>query len=144
MNKLFFGLLAFVLTVNSFGQANSKNPFDHAGRIHNEIVLEYLRLHKASVSTADLIQKVKSVSNANNSFINLKPENKTFPSVSFLENGVTDFKNNFKNVVANSGLTSEGKLEAQKFIDKMLTLAANENTTFQNVASEILRTEDLI
>ena len=58
MKKLFFSLLAVVLTVNSFGQANSKNPFDHAGRIHNEIVLEYLRLHQAPASsTSDLIQK---------------------------------------------------------------------------------------
>ena len=96
MKKLLFSLVAIALTGSSFGQANSKNPYDYAGRIHNDVVIQYLNLHKASVtSTAELIQKVKIVSNQNNDFRNLKTENKTFPVASYLENGISDFKNNF-------------------------------------------------
>ena len=138
MKKLLFSLMAIALTINSFGQANSKNPYDSAGKIHNDVVTEFLTKYGSqNLSTSKTIELTNAICDSRGM------EGPRLTEMQF-NAGMKDIKNNFKETVSKSSLSSNGKIELQRLFDYMVNGGFKGGITIQESTAFILNFEDQI
>lgn len=109
------------LSVYAQQPANSRNPYDNAGRIHNQLVEEYLRRHPSGhPGINDVAAAMQAIANNNAEYRSL---NETPINARAIETGAPDIKNNFRNVVSSVKVAASAKTEIQSLIDHMFTIA---------------------
>ncbi|RZL38820.1 MAG: hypothetical protein EOP00_28260, partial [Pedobacter sp.] len=140
MKKLLFSLLAIVtFGVGANAQyENSKNPQDHTGILHNEIVDEYLKKYG---KTNNSIEKTIELTNE---IARSKGVAGPGLTVKQFNEGMSDIKNNFSGVVNKSSLSSKGKVELQRLFDYMLNNGFKGTLTFPQWKEFIFSFEDQI
>lgn len=109
------------LSVYAQQPANSRNPFDNAGRIHNQLVEEYLRRfpsgHQGINEVATAMQTIAN-NNADYRGLGESPID-----ARAIEAGAADITNNFRKVVSNAKVSAAAKTEIQSLLDHMFTVA---------------------
>lgn len=139
MKKMLFGLIATVMlsfTGNAQDIVNKKNPYDKAGAQHNEVVREFIKKY-----SSEQLSFEKTIEVTNN-ICKSKGITDGQLTVKMFNNGIIDIKNNFKETVNKSSLSSEGKLELQKLFDFMLNNGFNGGVSFDESISFILNFEE--
>jgi len=98
---------------------NSKNIYDAAGQLHNDILEAYLSQQKVSTTTAGTISQVEDIANVNAEFLLLKPSTYASPSVlridNILNNVVTP-----ADVIANSSMSMGAKTSLTTFLNSLM------------------------
>lgn len=143
MKKFIFGLTALV-TIGFSGNAqqNNQNEFDYVGKIHNEIVNQFLVNYDSSLSIQQICAKVQSIANENQSYLALKESTINYH---LIENSKDDFTNNFRNVINSTNASTHAKQEMQVLIDYMFELGfATQKPTFDNFYSYVVAFESKI
>lgn len=90
--------------------ANSENPYDTAGRVHNELSESYASDNSTIASNAGSIFRV------HRDFNNSKGMNYRPLSVGKVSSIVPNNSNDFSDIIANSNMTATGKLTLSDFI----------------------------
>jgi len=109
------------LSVCAQQPANSRNPFDNAGRIHNQLVEEYLRRYPSGhQGINEAATAMQAIANNNAEYRGL---NESPIDARAIEAGAPDIKNNFRNVVNKVKVSASAKTEIQSLIDHMFTIA---------------------
>lgn len=127
MKNLLFGLIAtatFVLNMNA--QANTNNPYDYVGKMHNEIVLDFLRINTSNnMSINDILTKVKPVVLANS--IYKAKYSKTYYGLTEeqVRQNMPDVVNNFKNTINTQNLTTNTKNYLNELLGFIVSTSSN-------------------
>ena len=133
MKNLFFSLIAIAFSAITYSQENPKNEFDYMGKIHNEVILEFIKNNsKPALSIDEVLTNVKPVILSNNTYkqkfgsqySNLKEEE--------VRKYMPDIANNFSTLVNDQKISSEAK----KLLNELLGFINNSseyNTIFKNV-----------
>lgn len=107
--------------VSAQNPKNSANPYDYAGKIHNELVSKYISEYANKDHSADEICQIIEGYAKNNSLLVKLGE--TSVDCSVVKQGVEDFSNQFRNVIKSSKMSSKAQRKAQDLIDYMFDLA---------------------
>ncbi len=117
MKKLVFGLIAVAFSLISNAQSNSKNDFDYVGKFHNEIVDTYLKNNLSFSSTSDLCSKINDLASKNKNFISIIGRDNYKVDSKVIDNGISDFKNYFKNTINNQPISVNAKQDLQNLVN---------------------------
>lgn len=94
--------------------SNSNNPYDYAGKQHNQIVSEFLTKYgNEKLSIEETIKLTNKICDEHD----LQGERLTLKQFNY---GMSDIKNNFRGTVEKSNLSSNGKKELQTLLDYMV------------------------
>lgn len=101
--------------------ANNDNPYDYAGRLHNDILSDILAEYKKSdININNVCDIVESKTKTNRELIDLGATN---VDCDLLSQGIEDYTNQFSNLIETSKLSSSGKLKARIIINFMFDSA---------------------
>ena len=101
--------------------ANNNNPYDYAGRIHNEILNEVLMEYDTSeINVDNICNIVESKTKKNKELIDLQA---TDVNCDLLQDGVDDYTKQFVNVINSSQLSEDGKMKAKEVVNYMFEKA---------------------
>src|SRR5690554_5470048 len=126
--KTVLSLVAVILvSVGSFAQnpANPANPYDYVGKIHNQIVEEFLDKYAGvEMTTKEVFLATEEIAKKNKDVISrgIKIES-TNPAV--LDELLRDLDNDLKNVVAGLNISAAGKVKVQSFLDYLIEIGTN-------------------
>jgi hypothetical protein len=141
MKNLIFSLIATVfIAMGAKAQdvINKSNPQDNAGAQHNAVVREYLGKYASEnfsvEKTIELTNAICKSKGIEGPFLTLEQYNV----------GVSDIKNNFKNIVNKSSLSAVGKTELQKLFDFMLNNGFSGQISFTECIDYMLKLENEI
>lgn len=143
MKKLFFCLFTLVLFTNtSFSQSpeNSKNSLDYLGVIHNEVLIEFIKLNKTSnMSIDEILLKIKPLMLENQNY--REKFGSTYYSVTTnqVKQYMPDVANNFNTLVDDQKISNESK----EFLKELLNSFEGE-TDFNKVYQTVVSLEDRV
>jgi len=143
--KTVLSLVAVILvSVGSFAQnpANPANPYDYVGKIHNQIVEEFLDKYAGvEMTTKEVFLATEEIAKKNKDVISrgIKIES-TNPAV--LDELLRDLDNDLKNVVAGLNISAAGKVKVQSFLDYLIEIGTNSTVpTYASIHSYVINFE---
>jgi hypothetical protein len=98
---------------------NSKNIYDAAGQLHNDISEAYLSQQKISTTTAGTITQVEDIANVNAEFLLLKPSTYISPSTLRIDNIINNVVTPSQ-IIANSSMTAGAKASLTLFLNTLM------------------------
>ena len=134
MKKILFGLIATVMFANVCkAQENAKNQYDYIGKIHNEVILEYLKQNtQPNLSIEEILNKVKPVILNNQSYKSKFGLAYSGLTETQIKQYMPDVANNFKNLIDNQNLSSDCKLLLNELMDN-ISSSQNYNAIYNYV-----------
>jgi len=145
MKKLVFGLIATVIISGvSFAQANSKNPHDNVGKLHNDVVASFqAKFAGSGLSISQACAETEKIVNANADILKLNGGKPVKVSTELVVSASTDITNQFKNVIGASKLSAAGKVKTQELMDYMFSIAfSSKYTTYQEFYNYVVSFEN--
>lgn len=119
-------------------QANPNNPYDSAGLQHNKVIKQFLEKYDSkNLSNQETLNILNNLCDENE----IKGEK---ADMNFINFGIKDFKNNFRNVVNKSSLSKNGKLRFQGLLDYMITEGFKGEISYYQFFNYIIKFEDTI
>lgn len=111
MKKILFGLLAVVMTAfNVNAQQNTANKLDFVGKIHNEILADFIKQSSGKKLTNDEVLKlVQEITLKNNDYASRYASDYKGLTNDQVEQGISDFPNQFENTVNELKISDETK-----------------------------------
>ena len=148
MKKIILFLIAALTSLTVLAQkspSNPKNPSDYMGRIHNDLVQQFIATYGGTtLPTAMVLDNMQKIANSNPEFAALPKSSKPVP-MKYIEMAKTDYKNNFRNVVSTLGLSKTAQREVQALIDYHFNLGfAKAKTSYEDYFKYIVKIEDRV
>jgi hypothetical protein len=148
MKKLLFGLIATVM----FGfagnaQESSKNPYDYAGKIHNDVLdVFFKKYYKPKMSFDEISQITKKLFLNNDDFIKYFGEN-DYSKINFtkdyMNETIKDLPNQFKNIISKYSQDENLNLYLNEYIRGVLKFM-NDDYPEKMVYNYVIEFEDII
>ncbi len=122
--------------------ADSKNPYNYVGKIHNEILNEFVLNYSGKrLSVDEIVSAVEAIANKNVNFLNIKDEESPVDPSDILK-GIDDFGNNFHNIINDLKLSEQAKKELKVIADYLFDSAYSEREpSFDSVQKDLLQFE---
>lgn len=101
---------------------NSDNPFDYAGRIHNEILEAYYQQESIPTNLMDIADRIEILAAYNKDFVSIR---KPFYEAASIERAQYIINNKYSclpEIISGSNLTLYGKVSLEAFINSSLEL----------------------
>ncbi|WP_074406378.1 MULTISPECIES: hypothetical protein [Aquimarina] len=123
--------------------ADSKNPYNYVGEIHNEILNEFVLNYSGKrLSVDEIVSIVEGLANENPRFLSIKDEEAPVDPSDILR-GIDDFGNNFHNIINDLRLSSRAKNDLKVLIDYLFDNAYSEREpNFDTVQGDLIRFEN--
>lgn len=140
MKNIFFSLIAIVISTTTYSQENPKNEFDYLGKIHNEVILEFIKVNsKPALSIDQVLTNVKPVILSNSTYkqkfgsqySNLKEDE--------IRKYMPDIANNFSTLVNDQKISSDAK----KLLDELLSYI-NNTSDYNTILKNVITFEDKV
>lgn len=140
MKNIFFSLIAIVISTTTYSQENPKNEFDYLGKIHNEVILEFIKVNsKPALSIDQVLTNVKPVILSNSTYkqkfgsqySNLKEDE--------VRKYMPDIANNFSTLVNDQKISSDAK----KLLDELLSYI-NNTSDYNTILKNVITFEDKV
>lgn len=108
--KSVLSLMAVVLvSVSSFGQANSENPYDYAGALHNELLTNFFKKKQGYLNVDETLILVKEVAMKNRNYTSRFGNNYIDFPKGEINKFVADYPNKFVNYIDQINLSNPSK-----------------------------------
>jgi hypothetical protein len=131
MKKIILACLITFLSSNFYAQTNSLNPYDYAGKIHNDVLDDFLKNHlKPGMNFDQISQITKKLFLENNDFINSFGQNdysKIEFNINLFNECVKDIPNNCKNVISKYSKSENLNLYLNQFLDDIFRFMGRNN-----------------
>lgn len=102
------------ITIDPNDPGNATNPFDDAGKMHNEAVKLFLEKYSdEKLSVEEILDRSYEIC------VSLGMKGEKLSAVDFYS-GMNDAKNNFRSIINSTDLSNSGKLKFQELIDYMM------------------------
>jgi len=106
-------------------RANANNPYDYAGRLHNELADSYFASGNLPVTLAGIITRVETLANSNAAFFAIEGNLYQPLSAVRLQYILDNPYVSRTDVIANSALSVKAKSSISTFIDQVLPLCSS-------------------
>jgi hypothetical protein len=124
--------------------SNSKNEFDYVGKIHNQVVAEFVETTEGEkLTNTEVLNKIKSITLANADY------NKLFESEYYelteehVNEGLKDFPNEFRNIIDSFALSSKAKTIFNELLSNTFEIESSE-ISYAKYKDYLLNLEDFI
>lgn len=109
--------------------ANSQNSYDYVGKIHNEIVSEYVNKYSSdeNISIGKICSVVDSLAASNQDFLQIKTSAYQPVDSLVIQNGVLDFENNFSHIIDSLNISQSAKDELSDLEDYLFARSLDLN-----------------
>ncbi len=146
MKKVILCFVATLATMSASAQANSKNPLDQIGKIHNDLVQQFIDQNgSTTLPTAMVASEMKKLASQHPQLKKYRFSNSYPFDLQIIEKGRSDFKNNFRNVIAALSTSSVVKTELQRLIDYHFKIAfESKKTSYNDYYNHIVEFENSI
>jgi hypothetical protein len=118
--------------------SNSENPFDTAGKKHNILVSEFLKINNSKKLSVE-----ETISLAND-FCDAKELDGGRLTMVQFNYGIKDIKNNFRGVVERLDISKMGKFKLQELFNFMVQNGTKGNISIEEVTSYIVSFENSV
>ncbi len=140
INQIVTVIVLVVFMLGSFSvkaQSNPKNPYDYAGKQHNKVISKSLKKYSITKFSD---KQLAFVNNLIDSY-NIKGKRLTINEINFI---MDDYKNDFKNVINKSDLSSTGKKIIQDLISNVIKMSYDEKITYTIFYNSVVSLENKI
>ena len=106
----------------------TSNPFDNAGRLHDELFESYYESVNLPTSIPDIISRVETIAGTNTTFIEMKETNYYSVSPDRIQYIVEHKNTCVAEIIASSSLTAAAKVSLSEFINSLIVLFPTESS----------------
>jgi len=138
-------LMAVVLvSVNTWAQVptNNNNPYDYVGKIHNQIVEEFLNKHSGNDLSTEEVFNITAEIAKNNPEIKSRGFKIEKADYRAFEEAVSDFSNDLKNIVGKMNVSNKGKTRIQTLFNYFITIGTKPTKpTYSEIHNYVIQFE---
>jgi hypothetical protein len=107
---------------------NSDNPYDYAGKIHNELLECYFETGPLPVTVSGIVDRVALFANSNAGFNAIKVASYQTPSAESIAYVAAQDSSAVMEVISHSSMSALAKPILSNFVDSLLTLCPKEDS----------------